>query len=51
MYPRQLMELQSRSELLEGLRRRQEELQAAMMEEGEEEQEDEDRRSHVDLVR
>lgn len=51
MYPRQLIELQSRGELLEGLRRRQEELQAAMMEEAEEEQEDEDRRSHVDLVR
>lgn len=49
VYPQQLMELQSRSELLEGLRMRQEELQAAMME-GEEEQEDEDGRSHVDLV-
>lgn len=49
VYPRQLMKLQSRCELLESLRRQQEELQAAM--DKEEQEEDEDKRSQVDLVR
>lgn len=44
------MKLQSRSELLESLRRQQEELQAAMEEELDEEEE-EDKHSQVDHVR
>lgn len=40
VYPRQLMKLQSRSELLESLRSQQEELQAAMEEEEEEPEDD-----------
>lgn len=45
------MKLQSRSELLESLRRQQEELQAAMEEEELDEEEEEDKHSQVDHVR
>ncbi|XP_030298726.1 kinesin-like protein KIF11 [Sparus aurata] len=48
VYPRKLMKLQSRSELLESLRRQQEELQAAMEEEELDEEEEEDKHSQVD---
>uniref|UniRef100_A0A671WB15 Kinesin-like protein n=1 Tax=Sparus aurata TaxID=8175 RepID=A0A671WB15_SPAAU len=51
VYPRKLMKLQSRSELLESLRRQQEELQAAMEEEELDEEEEEDKHSQVDHVR
>ena len=52
-YPRELMKLQNRYELLDSLRRhQQEELHPALEEEEEEEdqEEDDDKRSQVDLV-
>lgn len=53
LYPRELMKLQSRGELLENLRKQQEQLQAALREEPEEQEdeEDEDKHSQVDHVR
>ncbi|TNN73566.1 Kinesin-like protein KIF11 [Liparis tanakae] len=50
VYPKRLVRLQSRGELLDSLSRQQEELQAAINEEGEEEEEDEeeDKNSQVD---